>query len=69
MSVGVCSQACVTYENFMVDLAVLVRKDKGLGVNETEIRQQVARVIQMEKEISDVSICLCFMLVFFAYLV
>ncbi|XP_060778990.1 neprilysin-like isoform X1 [Neoarius graeffei] len=50
---GPYEEACVTYENFMVDLAVLVRKDKGLGVNETEIRQQVARVIQMEKEISD----------------
>ncbi|KAK2847818.1 hypothetical protein Q7C36_009500 [Tachysurus vachellii] len=46
-------EACTTYENFMVDLAVLVRKDRRLEVNETKIREEVAIVMQMEKEISD----------------
>ncbi|XP_026783028.1 neprilysin isoform X1 [Pangasianodon hypophthalmus] len=50
---GPYEEACVTYENFMVDLAVLVRKDRALGVNETEIREEVTRVMQMEKEISN----------------
>ncbi|KAM9481768.1 neprilysin-like isoform 1-T1 [Clarias gariepinus] len=50
---GPYEEACITYKNFMVDLAVLVRKDKGLGVNETKIREEVEQVMQMEKEISN----------------
>uniref|UniRef100_A0AAR2KSE7 Neprilysin n=1 Tax=Pygocentrus nattereri TaxID=42514 RepID=A0AAR2KSE7_PYGNA len=50
---GVCSQACTTYENFMVDLAVLVRRDKGLEVNESSIRQEVTRVMALEKELAN----------------
>ncbi len=49
------SQACVTYENFMTDLAKLIRTDRGLEVNDTNIRQEVARVMMMEKEIANVS--------------
>lgn len=48
-------QACVTYENFMTDLAKLIRTDRGLNVNDTNIRQEVARVMMMEKEIANVS--------------
>lgn len=51
----VFSQACVTYENFMTDLAKLIRTDRGLEVNDTNIRQEVARVMMMEKEIANVS--------------
>lgn len=51
----------------MVDLAVLVRKDKGLGVNETKIREEVSQVMQMEMEISNVRTCSCFLLGFFLY--
>ncbi|XP_027017774.1 neprilysin isoform X2 [Tachysurus fulvidraco] len=50
---GPYEEACSTYENFMVDLAALVRKDRRLEVNETKIREEVAIVMQMEKEISD----------------
>jgi len=49
------SQACVTYENFMTDLAKLIRTDRGLKVNDTNIKQEVARVMMMEKEIANVS--------------
>uniref|UniRef100_A0A673HYJ7 Neprilysin n=1 Tax=Sinocyclocheilus rhinocerous TaxID=307959 RepID=A0A673HYJ7_9TELE len=45
--------ACVTYENFMTDLAKLIRTDRGLEVNDTNIRQEVARVMTMEKEIAN----------------
>jgi len=48
-------QACVTYENFMTDLAKLIRTDRGLKVNDTNIKQEVARVMMMEKEIANVS--------------
>lgn len=49
------SQACATYENFMIDLAKLIRTDRHLKVNDTYIRQEVARVMMMEKEIANVS--------------
>lgn len=45
----------MTYENFMTDLAKLIRTDRGLEVNDTNIRQEVARVMMMEKEIANVS--------------
>lgn len=50
-----CSQACVTYANFMTDLAKLIRTDRGLEVNDTIIREEVSRVMTMEKEIANVS--------------
>lgn len=45
----------MTYENFMTDLAKLIRTDRGLEVNDTNIRQEVSRVMMMEKEIANVS--------------
>uniref|UniRef100_A0AAR2KB96 Neprilysin n=1 Tax=Pygocentrus nattereri TaxID=42514 RepID=A0AAR2KB96_PYGNA len=50
---GPYEEACTTYENFMVDLAVLVRRDKGLEVNESSIRQEVTRVMALEKELAN----------------
>ncbi|XDV29344.1 hypothetical protein PO909_032481, partial [Leuciscus waleckii] len=50
---GPYEEACVTYENFMTDLAKLIRTDRGLKVNDTNIRQEVARVMMMEKEIAN----------------
>uniref|UniRef100_A0A673I318 Neprilysin n=1 Tax=Sinocyclocheilus rhinocerous TaxID=307959 RepID=A0A673I318_9TELE len=50
---GPYEEACVTYENFMTDLAKLIRTDRGLEVNDTNIRQEVARVMTMEKEIAN----------------
>uniref|UniRef100_A0A8B9HQA4 Neprilysin n=1 Tax=Astyanax mexicanus TaxID=7994 RepID=A0A8B9HQA4_ASTMX len=50
---GPYEEACVTYENFMVDLAILVRKDKNLDANETTIRQEVTRVMLLEKELAN----------------
>uniref|UniRef100_A0A4W4FQS4 Neprilysin n=1 Tax=Electrophorus electricus TaxID=8005 RepID=A0A4W4FQS4_ELEEL len=47
--------ACEAYENFMVELATLVRKDRKLEVNVTRIKEEVARVIQLEKELANVN--------------
>lgn len=49
------SQACVTYKNFMNDLAKLIRADRGLEVNDTSIRQELSRVMMLETEIANVS--------------
>ncbi|XP_062861037.1 neprilysin-like [Trichomycterus rosablanca] len=50
---GPYEEACVTYEDFMVNLAMLVRKDRNLEANETSVRQEVVRVMQMEKELAN----------------
>uniref|UniRef100_A0A673I5H8 Neprilysin n=1 Tax=Sinocyclocheilus rhinocerous TaxID=307959 RepID=A0A673I5H8_9TELE len=44
---------CMFALNFMTDLAKLIRTDRGLEVNDTNIRQEVARVMTMEKEIAN----------------
>lgn len=43
----------------MVDLVKLVRSDRGLEVNESRIREEVVRIINLEKDIANVSF-LCF---------
>ncbi|XP_056094725.1 neprilysin-like [Rhinichthys klamathensis goyatoka] len=50
---GPYEEACVTYENFMTDLAKLIQTDRGLKVNDSNIKQEVARVMMMEKEIAN----------------
>uniref|UniRef100_A0A4W4FQI4 Neprilysin n=1 Tax=Electrophorus electricus TaxID=8005 RepID=A0A4W4FQI4_ELEEL len=52
---GPYTEACEAYENFMVELATLVRKDRKLEVNVTRIKEEVARVIQLEKELANVN--------------
>uniref|UniRef100_A0A4W4FRD4 Neprilysin n=1 Tax=Electrophorus electricus TaxID=8005 RepID=A0A4W4FRD4_ELEEL len=52
---GPYTEACEAYENFMVELATLVRKDRKLEVNVTRIKEEVARVIQLEKELANVT--------------
>lgn len=39
----------------MIDLAKLIRTDRGLDINETFIQQEVARVMALESEIANVS--------------
>ncbi|KAF4101555.1 neprilysin-like isoform X1 [Onychostoma macrolepis] len=50
---GPYEEACATYENFMIDLAKLIRTDRSLEVNDTNIRLEIARVMRMEKEIAN----------------
>lgn len=39
----------------MFDLAKLIRTDRKLTINETRIRQEVARVMDLERDIANVS--------------
>ncbi|KAF3847621.1 hypothetical protein F7725_020649 [Dissostichus mawsoni] len=50
---GPYAEACRAYEQFMFDLAKLIRTDRKLVINETSIRQQVARVMDLEKDIAN----------------
>ena len=57
MCVCVCVwQACRAYEQFMIDLAKLIRTDRNLAINETQIREQVTRVMDLERDIANVSV-------------
>lgn len=39
----------------MIDLAKLVRTDRGLAIDETRIREEVTRVMELERDIANVS--------------
>lgn len=44
----------------MFDLAKLIRTDRGLKIDETGLRAEVTRVVDLEKDIASVSIHLFF---------
>ncbi|GLD75029.1 neprilysin isoform X1, partial [Lates japonicus] len=48
-----CREACRAYEQFMIDLAKLIRTDRGLAINETRIREEVTRVMDLERNIAN----------------
>ncbi|KAJ8410718.1 hypothetical protein AAFF_G00186750 [Aldrovandia affinis] len=50
---GPYEEACRTYEEFMFNVALLMRRDRGLSVNETLIKEEMTRVMQLEKEIAN----------------
>uniref|UniRef100_A0A6Q2YAU3 Neprilysin n=1 Tax=Esox lucius TaxID=8010 RepID=A0A6Q2YAU3_ESOLU len=71
---GPYEEPCRAYEQFMIDVAKLIRTDRNLVVNETHIREDVARVLGLEKEIANVTVgkllyvCMCtFMLLYFLH--
>lgn len=43
----------------MIDLTKLIRTDRGLAINETRIREEVTRIIDLERDIANVSLTLC----------
>uniref|UniRef100_A0A8K9V198 Neprilysin n=1 Tax=Oncorhynchus mykiss TaxID=8022 RepID=A0A8K9V198_ONCMY len=51
---GPYAEPCRAYEQFMIDVARLIRTDRSLEVNETQIREEVTRVIELEREIANV---------------
>uniref|UniRef100_A0A8C6T4I0 Neprilysin n=1 Tax=Neogobius melanostomus TaxID=47308 RepID=A0A8C6T4I0_9GOBI len=50
---GAYGEACRAYEQFMVDLAKLIRTDRELVINEADIREEVTRVFDLEKDIAN----------------
>ncbi|XP_036610533.1 neprilysin [Trichosurus vulpecula] len=50
---GIYKEACLAYVNFMISVAKLIRQDKGLSVNETQIALEMNRVMELEKEIAN----------------
>ncbi|XP_061684047.1 neprilysin-like isoform X3 [Syngnathoides biaculeatus] len=50
---GSYEEACRLYELFVIDLVKLIRKDRGLSFNETLVREEVTRIMELEKGIAE----------------
>ncbi|XP_064418278.1 neprilysin isoform X2 [Latimeria chalumnae] len=50
---GAYKEACDAYVQFMVDVAKLIRQENNLTVNETDIKMEIQRVMDLEKEIAN----------------
>ncbi|XP_008424089.1 neprilysin-like isoform X2 [Poecilia reticulata] len=48
---GRFAEACQAYEQFMFDMAKLIRTDRGLKISETDIKAEVTRVVDLERDI------------------
>lgn len=48
-------QACSAYVDFMISVAKLIRQERNLTVNESQISIQMRRVMDLETEIANVS--------------
>ncbi|XP_054985390.1 neprilysin [Sorex araneus] len=50
---GVYTEACKAYEEFMVSVAMLIREERGLLINRTQIEIEMRRVMELEGEIAN----------------
>ncbi|NXA95840.1 NEP protein, partial [Melanocharis versteri] len=50
---GAYQEACSAYVDFMISVAKLIRQERNLSVNESEISEQMRRVMDLEKEIAN----------------
>lgn len=47
-------QACSAYVDFMISVAKLILQERNISFNESEISEQMKRVMDLEKEIANV---------------
>ncbi|XP_078420460.1 neprilysin-like [Cetorhinus maximus] len=52
---GAYKEACEAYFQFMINVATLVCKDKGLNITDSKIKDEMKRVLQLEKDIANVT--------------
>ncbi|NWV08942.1 NEP protein, partial [Ptilonorhynchus violaceus] len=50
---GAYSEACSAYVDFMISVAKLILQERNISVNESEISEQMRRVMDLEKEIAN----------------
>ncbi|NXA99064.1 NEP protein, partial [Cnemophilus loriae] len=50
---GAYQEACSAYVDFMISVAKLILQERNISVNETEISEQMRRVMDLEKEIAN----------------
>lgn len=47
-------QACSAYVDFMISVAKLILQERNISFNETQISEEMKRVMDLEKEIANV---------------
>lgn len=47
-------QACSAYVDFMISVAKLILQERNISFNESEISEQMKRIMDLEKEIANV---------------
>nr|XP_056705326.1 neprilysin [Euleptes europaea] len=50
---GLYEEACSAYVDFMISVAKLIRTERNLTINETQISMEMRRVMELEKEIAN----------------
>uniref|UniRef100_A0ABI7WQU0 Neprilysin n=1 Tax=Felis catus TaxID=9685 RepID=A0ABI7WQU0_FELCA len=50
---GIYEEACIAYVDFMISVARLIRKEKGLPIDENQLSLEMKRVMELEKEIAN----------------
>ncbi|XP_003968387.2 neprilysin isoform X1 [Takifugu rubripes] len=50
---GSSEALCKAYMQFMTELAKLIRNDRGLAVNETQISEEVIRILEFESDLAN----------------
>uniref|UniRef100_A0A8D0HJC0 Neprilysin n=1 Tax=Sphenodon punctatus TaxID=8508 RepID=A0A8D0HJC0_SPHPU len=50
---GAYKEACSAYVEFMISVAKLIRQEKNLTINETQISKEMGRVMDLEKDIAN----------------
>ncbi|NXO97350.1 NEP protein, partial [Certhia brachydactyla] len=50
---GAYQEACSAYVDFMISVAKLIRQERNISINESEISAQMTRVMDLEKEIAN----------------
>ncbi|XP_026521160.1 neprilysin isoform X2 [Notechis scutatus] len=52
---GLYTEACSAYIHFMTSVAKLIRQERNLSINDTEISTEVERIMALEKEIANIT--------------
>ncbi|XP_015745061.1 neprilysin [Python bivittatus] len=50
---GMYEEACSAYVNFMISVAKLIRQERKLPINDTQISMEAKRIMSLEKEIAN----------------
>ncbi|XP_030879641.1 neprilysin [Leptonychotes weddellii] len=50
---GIYEEACTAYVDFMISVARLIRKERGLPIDENQLSLEMKRVMELEKEIAN----------------
>lgn len=50
---GIYKEACTAYVDFMISVAKLIRQERGLPIDDSQVSLEMHRVMELEKEIAN----------------